>query len=68
MLLRLIEPVEMEGYPPCLVFEKGDETFEEWMKKDHTEHKRKDALLEVSFRLVFLVIASETCPGLDGTC
>lgn len=46
--MRLLDLVEEKDYPPCLVFQRGDNTLEKWMQKsDIHPFQRKEALLEV---------------------
>ena len=49
--IRLLAVVEQKEYPPCLVFERGDETLQEWMTKECREIETcRFALSSVSSR------------------
>lgn len=47
LLGRMIDVIEEVGFPPCLVFERGDITLEEWTKKEREPFDQKAALLQV---------------------
>lgn len=48
LLARLLDDIHEDGYNPCLVFERGDETLEEWMKqRQPAPFQRKEAMLQV---------------------
>lgn len=47
---RLQDFAEEEGYPPCLVFERGDVTLDKWIDNtDPRSFQRKEALLQVEY-------------------
>lgn len=60
-LLSIIEsrPLDVirdpKGYPPCFVFERGEETLYEWMQKPPTDpFTRKDVLFQVELCIPLL--------------
>ena len=48
-LLHVID--DEEGFPPCLVFERGDSTLDRWMKKARPVFQQKSVLFEVDNHL-----------------
>jgi len=48
---RLLDVIDLPGYPPCLVFERGDVTLDEWIEKARPSLMMRKAVLFEVYRL-----------------
>ena len=44
--VRLLHVIDNDdGYPPCLVFERGDDCLDQWLERTRADHVTKKSVL-----------------------